>query len=51
MVLTLSFDGSSPVAITGPKTPKVSKLLARVHCAKVASLLRISAAVTSLMQV
>jgi hypothetical protein len=36
-VFTLSFIGSSPVAITGPKTPKVSKFFARVHCANVGS--------------
>ena len=30
--MTDSFIGSTPVAITGPNTPKVSKLLARAHC-------------------
>src|SRR6185369_15553394 len=49
--LDISVDGSMPVAITGPNTPKVSKLLARVHCAKPGSLAMISIAVTSLMQV
>jgi hypothetical protein len=37
--------------MTGPNTPKVSKLLARAHWAKVGSLLMMSAAVTSLTQV
>ena len=39
------------MAITGPNAPKVSKLLARVHCANVGFLLMMSAAVTSLTQV
>ena len=43
--------GSRPVATTGPNTPKVSKLLARVHWAKLESSLIRSTAVTSLMQV
>ena len=40
-----------PAATTGPKTPKVSMLLARDHWGKEESLLMISMAVTSLMQV
>ncbi len=43
--------GSTPVAITGPNTPKLSKLLARTHWSKVGFFLRMSTAVTSLMQV
>ena len=48
-----SFDTFGPfgLAITGPKGPKVSKLLARDHCGKDGSDLRIPRAVTSLMQV
>jgi len=40
-----------PVAIAGPNTPHVSKLLARVHCANPGLRAMISMAVTSLMQV
>ena len=42
---------SIPDAITGPKGVKVSKLFARVHCAKAGSSRRSSTAETSFTQV
>src|SRR6202163_3949926 len=51
MVRTTSLAGSIPDAMTGPNGQKSSKPLARAHCANVASLLMMSAAVMSLTQV